>query len=181
MSEHQSIVEALRSDHRAIAEQLDALLAASATDDTDEARAELVMILVRHFVAEEQYLYPAVHDRLTTPVDSAVEADRRIEKQLAELEHPDLDAARVADVLGRVRDGMAEHISWQEQQFEQLVTSLPADQLRELGAGVIGAEQLAPTRPRAYAPESVPANKVLSFVEGFVDRVRDYYSGRGTN
>src|SRR5213596_1762645 len=53
------------------------------------------MNLVRHFVAEEQYLYPEVQDALDHGDEIAEEhltADRAIEAKLRKLEDPDLTA-----------------------------------------------------------------------------------------
>ena len=183
-SDGQTIVDALRSDHRAITEQLAAAIGEPDPDEAAAAREQLVMTVVRHFVAEEQYFYPTLRDAVEDGKDAAgagLETDRHYERDLKQLEHHDLDDARVAEVLAGLRTAMAEHVRRQEPQLDAIAATCPLDQLVELGEGVRGAEQLAPTRPRAYAPESVPANKVLSFVEGFVSQARDYYTRRGVD
>lgn len=182
----QSIVDALRSDHHAIAELLDGALAAPDAEEPAHrvmvAREQLVMNLVRHFVAEEQYLYPALRETLPEG-DALARAgladDRAAENLLKRLEDDELTPARVAETLAEVRTAFAEHVRRQEPQLTALAAQCPPQRLAELGEGVIGAEQLAPTRPRGFAPESVAANKVVSFVEGFIDRVRDHYTHRG--
>lgn len=180
----QSIVDALHSDHHAIAELLDAAVSEPDADDAEVAREQLVMNLVRHFVAEEQYLYPALRDTLPEG-DALARAgladDRAVESLLKRLEDDELTPARAAETLAEVRTAFAEHVRRQEPQLTALATECPPERLVELGEGVIGAEQLAPTRPRGFAPESVAANKVVSFVEGFIDRVRDHYSRRGVD
>ena len=182
--EPQSIVDALRSDHRAIAEQLDA--AASETDPREAAvaREQLVMMLVRHFVAEEQYLYPTVREILAgggALARSGLDADRHCEGQLKQLEDDHLGPLQVAGTLEAVREGFAAHVVRQDGQLDALARTASPHTLAELGAGVLGAEQLAPTRPRSVVPSSVPANKVVSLVEGFIDQVRDHYSHRGVD
>lgn len=177
----QSIVDALRSDHRAIEELLAEALAEPDAEEAGAHRERLVMTLVRHFVAEEQYLYPALREHTGAVVDADMAADRACEDLLRQLEDDDLTPARVAQTLGDVRTAFAEHVRRQEPQLDALAAVCPPARLAELGEGVIGAEQLAPTRPRGFAPESVPANKVVSFVEGFIDRVRDYYGHRGVD
>jgi hypothetical protein len=178
----QSIVDALRSDHQAIAELLDDAVSEPDADEAEAAREQLVMNLVRHFVAEEQYLYPALRDALPEG-DALARAgladDRACESLLKRLEDDDLTPAGLADTLAEVRAAFAEHVRRQDPQLTALAAECPPERLAELGEGVIGAEQLAPTRPRAFAPGSVRANKVVSFVEGYIDRVRDHYGHRG--
>jgi hemerythrin len=180
----QSIVDALRSDHRAIATQLADAIGEIDPIDAAAAREELVMMLVRHFVAEGQYLYPTVRDELEDGealADGGLEADRACEHQLKRLEDDELGPDHVAETLSVVQAWLIDHVARQEAQFAALAGVCSAEQLAELGEGVRGAEQLAPTRPRSVAPTNVPANKVVSLVEGFIDQVRDHYSKRGVD
>ena len=62
--ESQSMTDALRSDHHAIAGWLADARALNHTEEGAALREQVVMNLVRHFVAEEQYFYPAVRDSL---------------------------------------------------------------------------------------------------------------------
>ena len=177
-----SMTEALRSDHRAIAAWLDD---SSATADTDEAaalREQVVINVVRHFVAEEQYLYPEVRHQVAHGHDLAEAnfvADRAVEAKLKELEDPDLTAQGLATVWSEVREGFADHITRQDSLFSALESACSPERLAHLADQVLGAEQLAPTRPRPIAPSSPRANKVASLIEGYVDHVRDHYAHRG--
>jgi hypothetical protein len=182
MTEPQSIVDTLHSDHSAIAALLDQAVDEPDADEAEAAREQLVMNLVRHFVAEEQYLYPALRELLpdgAALAQAGLADDRACENRLKRLEDDDLTAPVVAETLIGVRTAFAEHVARQEPQLAALATACSPQRLAELGEGVRGAEQLAPTRPRGYAPESVAANKVVSFVEGFIDKVRDHYTHRG--
>jgi hypothetical protein len=178
----ESLIDVLTSDHRAILALLDE---ASAAEATDAARERLVMELIRHFVAEEQYLYPAVAARIEDGrriSDAAFRDHRGCEHALRALEGDGDSSAPVSEVLGQVREQFSAHVRAQEGTlFSQLeAVSSPQDLVR-LGDEVLGSEQLAPTRPRTVAVESAALNKVSSFVEGFIDRVRDSYSHRGVD
>ncbi len=145
-------------------------------------REQLVIDMVGHFVAEEQYLYPTVREQLSdgqARASSGFSADREIEKQLKNLEDPDLSAEGLARIWTAIQREFADHVAKQRQLFIDLAAVCSPAQLAELGDGIAGAEQLAPTRPRTVALESPGANKFISFVEGYVDHVRDYYSKRG--
>src|SRR4051812_79810 len=89
----QSIVDALQSDHRAIAELLEETVSEPDAEDAGAAREQLVMNLVRHFVAEEQYLYPALREELPEGAALAragLADDRAAENLLKRLEDDDL-------------------------------------------------------------------------------------------
>jgi hypothetical protein len=180
--ESQSMPDALRSDHRAIAEQLAQPELAERTDEALIEREELVMLMMRHFVAEEQYLYPTVREHLDdgqVRAESGFAADRAIEGQLRQLENGDLRVEQLATIWRQLGTEFAQHVSTQEQLFGELTDACSPEQLLELGDGINGSEPLAPTRPRRVVFESPGANKVISFLEGFVDHARDYYSKRG--
>jgi hypothetical protein len=178
------MLDALRSDHRAIAADFDDPAHAAHDDDALVKREQLVIELVGHFVAEEQYLYPAVREHLAdgpARADAGFDADRALERELRELEDDDLTPERLVAVWHSLGTGFAAHALRQEELFTELAAVCSPEQLAELGDGIAGAEQLAPTRPRAFAVESAGAGKVISFVEGFLDRARDYYSKRGVD
>jgi hypothetical protein len=138
--------------------------------------------MVRHFVAEEQYLFPTVREQVPGGEDlakSEVTRDRECEKQLRLLEHDDINTDQLAAVLVAVRASFARHVQDQVALFAALEQHCDPATLAQLGEGVLGAEQLAPTRPRHIAPTSAGANKVTSLVTGFIDQVRDHYTKRG--
>jgi hemerythrin-like domain-containing protein len=171
-----TIVDVLTSDHRAITALFEHL--------ADQAeREQLVTLLVRHFVAEEQYLYPLVADRLEggdQVSDQAFADHRATEHELKVLEQADAPADRVAAALAAVETRFDAHIETQESAlFPRLAAAVEPAELARLADEVLGAEQLAPTRPRTVAASSPALNKFESFVEGYIDHVRDAYSRRG--
>jgi hemerythrin-like domain-containing protein len=186
----ETILDVLSSDHRSVLELLDRLDANSAgalsnsTIEADEQlREQLVIELVRHLVAEEQYLYPLVREQLPDGqrvAELALHADRACERELKPLENPQADAEYLAVALAAIRRRLTAHISEQQDQlFPLLDRSVDHARLVELAEQVLGAEQLAPTRPRALAASNPALNKFSSMVEGFIDHVRDSYRHRG--
>jgi hypothetical protein len=180
----ETIVEVLRSDHDAVRAQLAEPVTAADGHDAANARTELVIAVVRHFVAEEQSLYPTMRERV--PDGAAIaNADfttaRACESELRRLESRLTDPSELAGIVADVRDRFEAHVAHQEDAvFPALIESLDRVLLLELGANALGDEQLAPTRPRHFVPEGLEANRLAGLVEGFVDRLRDFYTGRGT-
>ncbi|MGX7677846.1 hemerythrin domain-containing protein [Jatrophihabitans sp. DSM 45814] len=180
----QTILEVLTSDHRGIRSLLETCRTSVSSENGQAERELLVSELVRHFVAEEQFLYPLIRDNIDggdAIADDAFHADRRGEKAMRSLEDHDETIDEVTRSLDSLDAQLAEHIRLLETElFPQLAGKLTPEELRELGDQALGAEQLAPTRPRRFATESAPLNKVASAVEGWVDKVRDSYGHRGT-
>jgi hemerythrin-like domain-containing protein len=174
----ETILDVLVSDHRAIRALLDEV--------SDVAsREQLVTLLVRHFVAEEQYLYPLVAERLEGGEQTSAEAfaeHRATEHELKILERSDAPRPEIAAALAAVRQRFDEHAdSQQSVLFPALAAACEPGELAALADEVLGAEQLAPTRPRTVAASSPALNKFESFVEGYIDHVRDSYSHRGVS
>jgi len=181
----QSILDALDSDHRAA---LELLARATAESDPDELAArceQLVMDVVRHLVAEEQYLLPLVREHLGDGAehsDAAFAEHADIENTLRQLEDVDRSPVAVAPLLDAVGVQLRAHVERQDGLlFAALRASVDPAELVRLGEEVIGSEQLAPTRPRELRPESPTVNKLVSIVQGWVDHVRDSYTHRGVD
>ncbi|MFJ7074077.1 hemerythrin domain-containing protein [Streptomyces sp. NPDC098781] len=144
---------------------------------------QVTMELVRHSVAEEAYLYPAV--RKHVPGGDAI-ADREIEDHSeAERIMKDLEGCDAGDpefdrLIGMLMTEVRSHIADEESSlFPQLRAACTPDALDELGDKVRQAKKVAPTRPHPSAPDTPPANKLLAPGAGMVDRLRDALSGRG--
>ena len=183
-AQESDIFDVLESDHRALVE----LLSESAIGDDELSPSHcerLVMQVVRHFVAEEQYLPPLVRDQLPGGEHASevgFHEHHAIEDQLRRLEDLEHSAARARPILDEIDVAIRDHIDTQhEQLFPALREGCDPSQLRRLADEVLGAEQLAPTRPRAVRPESAAVNKVVSLVAGYVDHARDAYSRRGVD
>jgi hemerythrin superfamily protein len=180
------LIEVLVHDHREV-EQMFAELEAG-TGDADRRRQvanAVIAELVRHSVAEEQYLYPTVRrvlpdgDQLADrEIAEHAEAERTM-KTLEGLDGDDPEFDRAATTLmGEVR----QHIQEEEGDlFPRLRSSCSEEELRELGRKVEMVKRIGPTRPHPSAPDRPPADKLLGPAVGMVDRIRDALSGRATS
>lgn len=181
----QDVFDVLDSDHRALLELAAAGVGSDVDGPTPAQCDQLTMAVVRHLVAEEQYLLPLVRDRLDEGDGlSAAELDehRSIENKLRTLENVEHSQVHARRLLLDVAELLGQHVTRQQDElFPALRLRCDEVERRQLASEVIGVEQIAPTRARIVHPESPSVNKVVSLVTGFVDRTRDAYTHRGTD
>ncbi|MER7170189.1 hemerythrin domain-containing protein [Streptomyces mesophilus] len=179
-----NIIQELTTDHREV-EELFARIGKLPPGDSERKQLvdEVTIELVRHSVAEEQQLYPAVREHVSggdALADKELADHSRVENLLKDLEQCQADDPRFDALVARLQAEVGEHVADEEQNlFAQLATSCSPHTLHELGEKVRTAKKLAPTRPHPSAPSTPPANTLLAPGVGLVDRIRDYVSGRG--
>ncbi|MEU2349519.1 hemerythrin domain-containing protein [Modestobacter sp. NPDC049651] len=175
------VVDILTTDHHEVLDLVGAIPAADPEQRRDIADT-IIAELMRHSVAEEMYVYPAMRDHLPNGAEE-VEHDTREHQQLVELmkEWESVDSAdpRFLEVLGRLEAVLRDHVQDEEaDQFPKLRTHLSREQLVEIGTKVEAAKKAAPTRPHPSAPHSPLFHKTLGPGVGLVDRLRDKLTGR---
>jgi hemerythrin superfamily protein len=177
----QDVVDILTTDHHEVMDLLGQIPGADPGQRRDMAET-VIAELMRHSVAEEMYVYPAMKDHLPNG-EEAVRHDTEEHQQLVELmkELEDVDAAdpRFLETLGRLEAVLRDHVADEESdQFPQLRAHLTREQLVEIGTKVEAAKKAAPTRPHPSAPHSELFHKTLGPGVGLVDRLRDKLTGR---
>ncbi|MFD9304820.1 hemerythrin domain-containing protein [Streptomyces sp. NPDC060048] len=178
------VIEELITDHREVEELFTKIEGLPSGDARRKVFADkATMELVRHSVAEEAYLYPAVREHL--PGGDAL-ADKELEDHAAaERTMKDLEGCGAADprfdpLISELMGDVREHVADEEGNlFPRLRSMCSAETLDALGDKVRTAKKSAPTRPHPSAPHKPPANKLLTPGVGLVDRLRDVMSGRG--
>ncbi|MFG2085304.1 MULTISPECIES: hemerythrin domain-containing protein [unclassified Spirillospora] len=183
--EKRDVIEVLKHDHREVEEMFDELSAATDADERRRIIDDVTIELVRHSIAEEAYLYPAV--RKVVPdgdqiADREISEHAEVERILKELEKADAAHESFNTLVNRLIEDVSAHVEDEEGNlFPKLAEHADADQLLELGDKVQSAKRVAPTRPHPSAPNTPPLNKLLAPGAGLVDRVRDRLSGRGSD
>ncbi|MGW2939377.1 hemerythrin domain-containing protein [Streptomyces sp. NPDC001156] len=179
-----NVIEELMADHREVEEIFGRIQ--SMTGEGQELRDlvdEVTIELVRHSVAEEQYLYPAVREHVEGGdriADKELRDHSRIEKLLKQLEKTNADDAEMSPLLQQLMEEVAAHVEDEENNlFPMLRQACSSEMLGDLGEKVRRAKTIAPTRPHPAAPDTPPANKLLAPGAGLVDRARDFVTGRG--
>ena len=179
-----NVVDILTSDHREMEELLDQIERAADAGQRRDLADTLIAEVMRHAVAEEMYVYPAVEAHMPNGAEK-VAHDKQEHHEIVLLmkQIEDLDAADPA-FLARVRELGAQlrhHATDEEsKQFPQLRAHLPGEKLADLGGKVQTAKTLAPTRPHPSAPHSALFHKTLGPGVGLIDRLRDKLTGRHT-
>jgi hemerythrin superfamily protein len=178
------VVDILTTDHHEVLELLGRIPGADPAqrrDMTDTIIAELM----RHSVAEEMHVYPAMKDHLPdgeSRVQHDIEEHQELVEVMKELEDVDSADPRFLQTLGRLETVLRDHVTDEESdQFPLLRTHLTREQLVEIGAKVEAAKKAAPTRPHPSAPHSELFHKTLGPGVGLVDRLRDKLTGRSNS
>ncbi|MDQ1050750.1 hemerythrin domain-containing protein [Streptomyces sp. V4I2] len=179
-----NVIDELVTDHREVEDIFGRIEALPSGDKDRKVYAEqATMELVRHSVAEEEYLYPAVREHLVngnTMADKEIEDHSRAEQIMKDLEGCAAEDPEFDRLVGMLMTEIRSHIADEEQNlFPQLRAACPPEALDGLGDKVRMAKKMAPTRPHPSAPDTPPANKLLAPGAGLVDRLRDVLTGRG--
>ncbi|MEO3764158.1 hemerythrin domain-containing protein [Streptomyces sp. B8F3] len=178
------VVDELTTDHREVAEFFGQFhQAPPGSHDRKRLLDRLTVELVRHSVAEEQHLYPAVREHLPNGgkiADKELADHSQVEQMLKDLEGMEpRDPAFDPSVRELQREVIA-HIHDEESMlFVQMRQVCGEDVLWDLGEKVRTAKKTSPTRPHPRTPSTPPANRLIDPGIGMVDRARDLLTGRG--
>jgi hemerythrin superfamily protein len=175
------VVDVLTTDHHEVLELLEQVPGADPAQRRDMVET-VIAELVRHSVAEEMYVYPAMREHLPdgeAQVQDDIEEHQQLVEVMKELEDVDSADPHFLPTLGRLEQVLRHHVSDEEnEQFPQLRARLTREQLVEIGGKVEAAKKAAPTRPHPSAPHSALFHKTLGPGVGLVDRLRDKLTGR---
>ena len=180
-----NVIAELIADHREVEELFDQINALPPRDEERRTIADRFTIeLVRHSVAEEMCLYPAVREHVpggAAMADKEIADHARVEELLKELEKAGVDEPAFDDLVARLIAEVSNHVADEEERlFPALADVCSPQRLDELGDQVRQAKSKAPTRPHPSAPDTPPGNKLLAPGTGLVDRARDFVTGLGT-
>jgi hemerythrin superfamily protein len=183
-SDDQDVIDVLTTDHREATELIGQILASTDPVARRDSADALIAELVRHSVAEEMFVYPAIRDHVPegqSMVDHDTAEHKQLETVMKRLEGTDASDPEFVAVVRELEALLADHVRDEEgEQFPQLRSSVPAEQLVELKGKVETAKKIAPTRPHPAAPNAELFHKTVGAGVGMVDRLRDKLSGRTT-
>jgi len=177
------VVDVLTADHREVEGLIAQIRGATTPEERRDLADAMIAELVRHSVAEEMHVYPAMRKHLPDG-DAAVEHDidehKEIESTLKELEEADAAGDDFMRFIGQLEETLSDHVDDEEsEQFPRLREAVPRSELVEIAEKVEKAKQAAPTRPHPSAPNAELFHKTVGPGVGLVDRLRDKLTGRG--
>ncbi|MFF2408290.1 hemerythrin domain-containing protein [Streptomyces sp. NPDC058092] len=179
-----NVIAEFTADHREL-EEIFARIEAQPVDHPQRRvlANRLTAELVRHSVAEEMHLYPAVREHVRDGeglADKELAEHVKIERLLRDLEELHVHDPRFNDIVAKLRLEVASHVREEEKElFPKLAASCSPEKLDELGRLARHAKQTL-TRPHPTVPDIPPAHELLVPGAGLVDRVRDLVHGRRT-
>jgi hemerythrin superfamily protein len=179
-----NVIDELTTDHGEVEELFGKIEALpSGHKDRKLYADQVTMELVRHSVAEEAYLYPAVRQHVANGdalADQELAEHAQAERLMKDLERCEPDDPEFDRLAAMLMSEIRSHIADEENNlFPRLRQACSPDALNELGDKVRQAKKTAPTRPHPAAPDKPPMNKIMAPGAGLVDRVRDALTGRG--
>jgi hemerythrin-like domain-containing protein len=178
------VVDILTTDHRQMLELIAEIEGTTDPEGRRDLADTVIAEIMRHAVAEEMYVYPAIEEHLPNgreEVEHDKEEHQEITELLKKLEGADASEPRFMDLVRELESNLRHHVDDEEtDQFPKLRAHIPVDRLVELGGKVETAKKLAPTRPHPGAPHSELFHKTLGPGVGLVDRLRDKLTGRET-
>jgi hemerythrin superfamily protein len=178
-----NVIAELTTDHREVDELFDKIeLQPVGAPRRRELVDELTVELVRHSVAEEQYLYPAVREHVEggdALADKELRDHADVEQLLKDLEGREADDDQFDHLVATLKLEVTAHVRDEESRlFPLLAAACTPEALKDLGDKIRAAKKAAPTRPHPSAPDTPPGNKILGPGAGLVDRARDLLTGR---
>jgi len=180
----QDVVDMLTTDHHEVLGLLQQIKITTGAEERRDLADTVIRELVRHSVAEEMYVYPAMREYLPDgeeAVDHDTEEHKELEGTLKKLESADAQSAEFDQLLAELETTLRDHVTDEESdQFPQLRTQVPRDELVEIGRKVETAKKLAPTRPHPMAPNNQLFHKLVGPGVGLVDRLRDKLTDRSS-
>ncbi len=172
------IITLVRQDHELISQRISAISAAP-PDLKVAAFWELTQLLVRHEVAEEVVVYPALRPLLGgEPVaESCIAEQGTLERLLVRMENLDVSGSDFDDAMDRLARIVVAHAQHEERAVLGLLEEEDSSaHLVDLGRRFQSARRTAPTHPHPHAPDTPPGNRIIGPVLSIIDRVRDEIS-----
>ena len=181
-SDQHDLVDKVIADHREVEQVFKEIEQHDAASGRHELVEHAIAELVRHSVAEEEYLYPIVRRILPdgdTLANEKLKEHSDAEWVMKRIEGAYGDDQKFDELVAKLIEDFRRHIEAEERDLlPKLRDSCDAAELRKLGEKFEHSKRMAPTRPHPSAPNRPPMNKILAPGEGLIDRLRDAFTGR---
>ncbi|MGW3568206.1 hemerythrin domain-containing protein [Streptomyces sp. NPDC000941] len=177
MPQQHDVVDLLTADHRGVQELFEGYRASADPGERRLLMEQITVEIVRHSVAEEQYLYPTVRKALPNGDEVAereMEELSEAERILGDLERLDTADRRFDALVRELYDVVSMHIRGEEDViFPELRERLTPEERMALGLRVGEAKSANPGPPGEETGDGVSKERPLA------ERVREWLSGSG--
>lgn len=179
------VVEVLTQQHREMEELFQQLKQRSGeTDELRNMADQVIIELVRHSVAEERYLYPAVREHVSGGneiVDHELAEHARAEQTMKQLEAVPASESRFDELVAQLADEVGHHVQDEEKElFPKFAEHASHEILQTLGHEVAALTAAAPTRSQASSPDTPLLPELLPRGPGLADATRSALAERTT-
>ena len=169
----------LKADHRSVEEKFvkyEALGRRALKSKADIVR-DVIKALSIHALIEEQYVYPAIRERVAEQTDDVLEAleEHHIVKwTLSELMDMTPDNERFDAKFTVLMENVRHHVKEEEKTlFPAVRIAFTKAELQSLGETLEKGKAAAPSRPHPKAADEPPMNLVSSLIAKPLDAIRD--------
>jgi hemerythrin-like domain-containing protein len=176
------VIDELTKDHREALDLLKKITNTSSAKERRDLADTVIAEVVRHSVAEEMWVYPAMRKHVKDGDDEVshdIDEHKQLEVIMKKLEHEDSSSKRFGELVEEMTEALRHHAEDEENdQFPRLRKAVPREELLDLRKKVSDAKDIAPTRPHPGSPNSEVFHKLVGPGVGLVDRLRDKLSNR---
>jgi len=164
-------ITVIKKDHRKVEQLFHRFERSRGAAERRRIAADLIRELSVHAAVEEQLVYPRLREQSgEAQVYVALEEHHFAKLALAEIEKLPSDV-RLAAKVHVLAENVRHHVKEEERDLlPALRRALSPAQLRELGAALVKAKRIAPTRPHPAAPDEPPGNLLAGAAASAYDR-----------
>ena len=181
-TQEQDVIDVLTADHHEVLDLLQQIKVSANAEERRDLADTVISELVRHSVAEEMFVYPAMRKHLPNgeqAVEHDIEEHKELEQTMKKLEAVAADDPAFRQLLGELEKVLRDHVQDEEtEQFPGLRAQIPREELVEMAKKVETAKKVAPTRAHPLAPNNPVFHKLVGPGVGLVDRLRDKLTNR---
>ncbi|TFK65281.1 hypothetical protein BDN72DRAFT_206502 [Pluteus cervinus] len=180
-TDHHTLSDAIKHDHKEIFTSYDHYMKSSADHDAQVRWAhQLVWAAARHTVGEEIIVYPLFERFLGKEGAQMADQDRAehhyIKVRLAEMEHMEVGTDEYNDMMKDVMDHLRDHVQGEEDHdLPRLEPALGSDSAK-YAKDFERTKIFAPTRPHPDAPNKPPFETLAGLMTAPIDKLRDAFS-----
>lgn len=176
----QTVIEAIKADHREIEECYDNIINAQDDDTRERWQNKFVWEVARHSLAEELVVYPAIEKHLGPSGKEIADKDRAehqvVKNGLAKFQNMKVNHPDLIPTLKGIMDELAQHIKEEEEHdMVKLEQALSTDDSISMAKSFSRTKAFVPSRSHPHAPNKPPFETAIGLMTAPIDHIRDLF------